>query len=118
MFNFVRPFSTLPGVTPATPSSEATDRNARRRAATRSRILAAARHLFAAQGVEQTTIRDIAAAADIALGGFYNYFPTKEELLAELLSEVLGDQLALLVRRQQAVDDVAERVAIAHRATQ
>jgi AcrR family transcriptional regulator len=97
------------------PSSEKTDRNARRMAATRARILAAARHLFAAQGVEQTTIREIAAEADIALGGFYNYFRTKDEVLAELLAEVLGDQLALLVRRQQAAEDVAERVAIAHR---
>ena len=33
----------------------------------------------------------------------------------ELLTEVLGDQLALLVQRQQAAEDVAERVAIAHR---
>jgi AcrR family transcriptional regulator len=102
-------------VTRIAPSPEKTDRNARRKAATRARILAAARHLFAAQGVEQTTIRDIAAAADIALGGFYNYFRTKEAVLAELLMELLGDQLSLLVQRQEAVEDVAERVAIAHR---
>lgn len=99
----------------ATPDTETPGRNARRKAETRARILAAARHRFATQGVEATTIRDIAGEADIALGGFYNYFRTKEEVLAELLTEVLDAQLAQLRRRQEGVADAAERVAIAHR---
>lgn len=90
-------------------------RNERRKAQTRERILAAARHLFAERGLEQTTIRDIAAEADIALGGFYNYFRTKDEVLAELVEELLARQLALLRRRQEGVEDAAERVSIAHR---
>jgi len=91
------------------------DRNERRKALTRTRLLAAARRLFAAQGFEQTTIRDIASEADIALGGFYNYFPTKEDVLAALLEEALSGQLELLTLRQAQVADVAERVSIAHR---
>ena len=91
------------------------DRNERRKAMTRTKLLAAARRLFASQGFEQTTIRDIAAAADIALGGFYNYFPTKEDVLAALLEGALSEQLELLTLRQDQVDDVAERVSIAHR---
>lgn len=90
-------------------------RNERRKALTRTRLLSAARHLFASQGFEQTTIRDIASEADIALGGFYNYFPTKEDVLAALLEEALTEQLELLTFRQNQVDDVAERVSIAHR---
>ena len=90
-------------------------RNERRKALTRSRLLAAARHLFASQGFEATTIRDIAAEADIALGGFYNYFPTKEDVLAALLEGALAEQLELLKLRQAGIDDAAERVSIAHR---
>jgi AcrR family transcriptional regulator len=87
----------------------------RRKAQTRARVLAAARALFASRGVEQTTIREIAADADIALGGFYNYFRTKDDVLAALIEENLGEQLRLLILRQEQVDDVAERVSIAHR---
>lgn len=87
----------------------------RRKAQTRRRLLAAARHLFASKGLEQTTIRDIAAEADIALGGFYNYFRTKDHVLAALLEENLTEQLELLTQRQDQVDDLAERVSIAHR---
>ena len=97
------------------PMTAKPDRNERRKAVTRTRLLAAARRLFAAQGFEQTTIRDIASAADIALGGFYNYFPTKDDVLAALLEETLTEQLQVLTLRQAAVDDVAERVSIAHR---
>lgn len=87
----------------------------RRKAITRANVLAAARSLFASKGFEQTTIREIAAEADIALGGFYNYFDTKEHLLAALLEETLTGQLGLLLERQDQVEDVAERVSIAHR---
>lgn len=87
----------------------------RRKAATRAKLLAGARRLFASQGFEQTTIREIAGAADIALGGLYNYFQGKDEILAALLEEALTEQLRLLIRRQQAAEDVAERVAVAHR---
>ncbi|HVP02572.1 MAG TPA: helix-turn-helix domain-containing protein [Solirubrobacteraceae bacterium] len=87
----------------------------RRKARTRATLLAAARHLFATQGFEQTTIRDIAAQADIALGGFYNYFRTKDDVLSALLGQALVQQLRLLTFRQEQVDDVAERVSIAHR---
>lgn len=101
--------------TPRPAAATKQDRNERRKALTRTKLLSAARHLFASQGFEQTTIRDIAAEADIALGGFYNYFPTKEDVLAALLEEALSRQLELLMLRQDQVDDVAERVSIAHR---
>jgi AcrR family transcriptional regulator len=98
-----------------TPQAPAPTRNERRRAQTRARLLAAARKLFAARGFEPTTIRDIAGAADTALGSFYNYFRTKEDVLAALLEDALGEQHELLEQRQHQVDDVAERVSIAHR---
>jgi AcrR family transcriptional regulator len=48
---------------------------------TRDRIHAAALSLFRKKGFDATTMRDIAAAADVALGGAYHYFPSKEAIV-------------------------------------
>jgi AcrR family transcriptional regulator len=87
----------------------------RRKARTRGALLAAARSLFAGRGVEQTTIAEIADQADVAVGSFYNYFPTKDELLAALLETSLTEQLRALEARQAQVSDPAEMISIAHR---
>ena len=61
------------------------------KAATRERILQTARELFAARGFEATTTRDIAQAADIAAGTLFNYFETKEGIVASLAAEAMAD---------------------------
>ena len=87
----------------------------RRKARTRSALLAAARKLFAARGVEATTIAEIAEQADVAVGSFYNYFATKDELLTALLEASLTEQRQALEARQAQVEDAAEMISIAHR---
>jgi AcrR family transcriptional regulator len=57
-------------------------RRARRRAETRARILRAALDLFARQGFFSTTVEQITEAADVGKGTFFNYFPSKEHVLA------------------------------------
>ncbi len=57
------------------------------RAATRQSILEAARKLFAQQGFEAATTRDIARAAGIGVGTLFNYFPTKEAIAVALVGE-------------------------------
>jgi len=47
---------------------------------TRLQILQAAHDLFAEQGFHATSMRQIAEAAGIALGGIYNHFGGKEEI--------------------------------------
>jgi AcrR family transcriptional regulator len=49
--------------------------------ATRQRILDAALRLFGKHGFERTTMREVAAAAGVALGAAYYYFPSKDALL-------------------------------------
>ena len=49
---------------------------------TRAAILAAAQKLFAGQGYELTTVRDIAAIADIDPAMVIRYFGSKDELFA------------------------------------
>ena len=57
----------------------------RRRERTHGRLLDAAEHLFRTRGFDATTVEEIAAAADVAKGTFFNYFSSKETLLGELL---------------------------------
>jgi AcrR family transcriptional regulator len=96
-------------------ASSDSSRVERRKARTRARLLAAARQLFASRGMERTAIAEIAEQADIAIGSFYNYFATKEELLEALLAAELSKQPELLQIRQSQVRDPAEKISVAHR---
>jgi AcrR family transcriptional regulator len=53
------------------------------------RILRASRELFASNGFEQTTVQQIADAADIAVGTLFLYVADKGELLLLLYNEAL-----------------------------
>jgi AcrR family transcriptional regulator len=55
--------------------------------ATRNRIKQAALELFVAKGVLGTSVRDIAALAEIAEGGLYRHYASKEDLAWKLFSE-------------------------------
>ncbi len=52
-----------------------------KRARTRQALVEAATELFERNGYDETTIADIAAAADIGTRTFFGYFASKEELL-------------------------------------
>jgi AcrR family transcriptional regulator len=64
--------------------------------ATRRRILDSAVRLFKAQGFEETTTREIAAAAEIATGTLFNYFTSKEAIVASVAEESLAKAHAAL----------------------
>lgn len=57
------------------------------REATRRRVYAAALEIFRRDGVAQSRIEDIANAAGVSRGTFYFHFPTKDDVLAQLLRE-------------------------------
>jgi AcrR family transcriptional regulator len=71
-------------------------RTAARKAAMRGRILAAARHLFAAQGYEATTLQQIVRAAGTSIGNCYFYFPNKEALLRAVAEDVTAEVAAAM----------------------
>lgn len=53
----------------------------------RRRLTAAAAHVLHRQGVERTTLADIAREADVPVGNVYYYFKTKDELVQAALAE-------------------------------
>ncbi len=55
----------------------------RKKLRTRALIQKEALRLFLDQGFEATTIEEIAEAADIAPSTFFNYFPTKEDVVLQ-----------------------------------
>jgi AcrR family transcriptional regulator len=76
---------------------------------TRARILETALALFRERGYEETTMRAIAEAADVAVGNAYYYFKSKEHLIqafygrtheehAVLSAPVLEDERTLVAR--------------------
>lgn len=68
---------------------------------TRRKIYEAAMELFREKGFEETTMRDIAAKASVALGGTYYYYSSKDAIvlafyreMQEASTSIVGDALA------------------------
>lgn len=59
-------------------------RRERRRAEMREKIFRSAMRLFAKRGYVETTTEQITEAADVGQGTFFNYFPTKQDVLGVL----------------------------------
>lgn len=79
---------------------KSTDQTRLRKDAKRAALMQAAVRVFAEKGYHAATIRDIVAAADVAIGTFYFYFPDKETLFVYLYEETAD---FLLQAIQQAI---------------
>lgn len=66
---------------PANAAGTSSDRSGKKSEETRTRILEAALKSFRERGFENTTMRDIAKEAGMALGAAYYYFDSKEALV-------------------------------------
>lgn len=85
------------------------ERKAKEKEELRSLILRAAKKLFVEQGIEQTTIRNIANEIEYSVGTVYVYFKDKNEILNALHSQgfmQLGGEMKVLYN----VSDPMERV--------
>lgn len=100
----------------------------RKKQRTRRTLADAALRLFQEKGYDETTVAEIAAAADVSTKTFFNYFPTKEDVvfadrqrrfdvalqviaerrpdegLAELMTRLQERILALIASRDADVD--------------
>ena len=68
---------------------------------TRARLFAAAAEMFVEKGYHATTVEKIAARAGVAKGTFFLHFPTKDELILELVKIQCGGAKKA---RNQALD--------------
>jgi AcrR family transcriptional regulator len=74
------------------------------------RIIAASRSLFIDKGFSQTTIQDIAAAAEVGLGTLYLYAKSKEDLLIlvfkELFLEMIEDSFMRVDQKKSLLEQI------------
>lgn len=77
---------------------------------TRSMILEAARHLFVKNGFHGTSMRQIAQAAGVALGGIYNHFASKEDLFVSVIGAYHPYREILPVLEQAQVETIEDFV--------
>jgi AcrR family transcriptional regulator len=81
-----------------------------RREKTRQKLIAAAARVIATSGDKNATIDDFIQAAGVARGTFYNYFPTREDLLDALWTQVGKDPFLEIRQACATLDDPAERL--------
>lgn len=73
---------------------------------TRAALLTAAHRLFGEQGYQATTVAQIAEAAGVSLGTFYQYFADRQAIVAELV----GQAVARVMGPAQGMEDRLWRV--------
>ncbi len=71
----------------------------------RSQVLYTAAKLFLESGYTDTTLRGIAAAADINIGSLMNQFKTKEDILCELVDYVIESQFKAANKLLQGITE-------------
>ncbi len=90
----------MPRKPPTRPRKEARQRRSQ---ATVDAILEAAARLFAGDGLERITTNQIAELAGVSVGSLYQYFPSKEAILGELIDRHAEQTMA---RLSSALDDL------------
>lgn len=91
-------------------------RRDRKRRQTRERIEQAAMTLFLQRGFEATTIEDITEAADVSKRSFFDYFPSKEEVVFAW-QDSFADRLMAEIAARPAEESSVEAVEAAITAT-
>lgn len=71
-------------------------------------IVASAVRNFTTLGYHGTTIRDIARGADVTVAAIYHHFPSKQEILKEIMVRTMKDTISLTRTALMRVDSSPE----------
>ena len=82
----------------------------RKKQKTREAIQRAALRLFSKQGYDETTVEDIAEAAEISPSTFFNYFPTKEDVVLYDMYDPMTIEMILKRPKDEPLNTVAREV--------
>ena len=85
-------------------------RKARERATRQAEVIAAARQLFAHRGYQRSTMLQIAAASELALGTLYQLFPSKEAILYSMLESFIDGVIDRIREEMAEPGDAASRL--------
>jgi AcrR family transcriptional regulator len=103
---------------PEAPAGAVEGRRERKKRELRRRIYDEAGRLFLRQGFDATTVEQISEAADVAQATFFNHYPSKDDLIQQMTSEVLGVVGLLIEEQRKRKAGTAERIGdVAARAT-
>ncbi len=92
------------------PNVPATSRMERKRENTRQKIIETGMQLFMEQGIEATTMEQIAEQVDIAKGTLYNYFPVKEAIIDAYIKRAVQSRNEERFQRLSKLPDTRTRV--------
>jgi AcrR family transcriptional regulator len=88
-------------------------RRERKKLETRQALEQAALRLFGEKGYDQTTVEDIAEAADVAVRTFFRYFSSKQDVLfGEVVTDRISRLRTELANRPQSEDVLASVIAV------
>ena len=76
---------------------------------TREKLLVTSLDLMKRKGYQSTTVRDICAQADISVGTFYSYFPSKTDLFFDIY-KTADDYFSETVAARITGSDAKERI--------
>ncbi len=83
---------------------------AKKKEATRLKVLEVAQGLFKSRGFHETTARDLAAGVGVAAGTIFNYFPSKEAIVLQLMADRLERATKSFERRSRDAATLEEDV--------
>jgi AcrR family transcriptional regulator len=85
---------------------------AERTEATRGRLIATARHLFAEKGFADTSTEEILSEAEVSRGALYHHFPSKTKLFVATLEAVEDEVTARVLEAALSVTDPMQQLEL------